>query len=525
MLHRIRMSKEKKDCLELVKKIVDNARASSSAELDLIERAKLFRNLIENVNPAHIDFLSAHLVQIRICLRKMEEYFHNNSGSSLLVPTLADQLTQATEDLQLGSTFAAYLRTLSVEKCQEFPLDNIGLLLFGKIMSSAPRNEVEHLILQRIGAHRHLFENLNDTVVSVLGDEFHPLIESCEEIHAYFAEVISAGLSAVRHEGKANGINFRFTECIRRIQSKLDSPRSITDVDQSASSNNVGMVSNVRDGLTFDRGNCLGEGTFGTVFQGLHRGTIVAVKEMKKYYKTDEDEEYAKKTFSKEAKILHRCQGHPAIVRFYGCDTSHPQSLIVMEMAYCSLFQALYVNRYKAVKVFSLTRKIEMLIECCDCFKWLHDRKIVHRDIKIDNILLSATDEIKIADFGIGKIIDESTTSNGIDPRGTYYYMAPELICVRLRPLKYNQSTDVYSFAVTINEFLNGCRPYPKDLNFLPTMIGNSINTRPSLFVHTSQVFNESVATMLKKGWHEKSIERPTFQEIMQMLTNLKTLV
>ena len=99
---------------------------------------------------------------------------------------------------------------------------------------------------------------------------------------------------------------------------------------------------------------------------------------------------------------------------------------------------------------------VKIVPQVCDALQYAHDEGIVHRDIKPENILLDRKGRVKIADFGLAKLL--GVTANGArltaeyQAMGTPHYMAPEQL---ERPLEVDHRADIYSLGVTFYEMLD----------------------------------------------------------------------
>jgi len=111
---------------------------------------------------------------------------------------------------------------------------------------------------------------------------------------------------------------------------------------------------------------------------------------------------------------------------------------------------------FKKRKKFTAPEKIRILQEIAFGIHYLHSirPRVIHRDLKSDNILLTDTYSVKIADFGMSKMIQEQ--SKIMTRSGTPHYMAPESI----REGKFSEKTDVYSYGIVAWEILCESRPY-----------------------------------------------------------------
>ncbi|MDZ7636837.1 MAG: serine/threonine-protein kinase [Bryobacterales bacterium] len=103
-------------------------------------------------------------------------------------------------------------------------------------------------------------------------------------------------------------------------------------------------------------------------------------------------------------------------------------------------------------------RKLEIAVEGAKALKFIHSEKIIHRDIKPDNIHISQTGVVKLIDFGIAKIDELSITKAGYT-LGTPYYMAPEQVTGQ----GITYLVDIYAYGILIFELFTGVRPIEAD--------------------------------------------------------------
>ena len=161
----------------------------------------------------------------------------------------------------------------------------------------------------------------------------------------------------------------------------------------------------------------LGKGQFATVYLGIHSVTNqpFAVKMQSKKL-TQENERY-KALFSSEIKIMHSIQ-HPNVVHLHELLESVNNFYLVID--YCN--QGDFSGYLRKRKQTCLPEKeaIHFLKQIMNGFKELHNHKIMHRDLKLENLLLN-DDTVKIADFGMAKM--GFTIANTVV--GSYLTMAP----------------------------------------------------------------------------------------------------
>ena len=158
--------------------------------------------------------------------------------------------------------------------------------------------------------------------------------------------------------------------------------------------------------------------------------------------------------FNREARTLARLS-HPNIVAVHDFGQSGGFCYLLMEFVDgVNLRQAMEAGRFTPQQAFQLVPKI------CDALQYAHDEGILHRDIKPSNLLLDTRGRIKIADFGIAKLLgdrrqDITLTASGAAV-GTPQYMAPEQL---EHPQDVDQRADIYSLGVVFYEMLTGELP------------------------------------------------------------------
>lgn len=164
----------------------------------------------------------------------------------------------------------------------------------------------------------------------------------------------------------------------------------------------------------------IGKGAFGKVSLGIHKlsGKNVAIKTIEKEYLQDD---YSRKKLLREIYILKKIK-HINVIRLLEVFETATQVLMVME--YAGGGDLLHYVKSKKF----LTEKVARPVfrQVVYGLAHIHSRNVLHRDIKLDNMLLDSDGAVKICDFGVSKIIDKNKTIN--DQCGTPAYIAPEII-------------------------------------------------------------------------------------------------
>lgn len=176
---------------------------------------------------------------------------------------------------------------------------------------------------------------------------------------------------------------------------------------------------------------------------------FVAVKILKKEF--IDDEEFVKK-FDDEAKAAASIQ-HPNIVNIFDVGKEDDIHFIVMElMSHHTLKD--YIN---GQDVFIKNKEVvKIALQIAEAIQVAHDKGIVHRDIKPQNILLTDDGNVKVADFGIARAMTTSTYVNTNDAIGSVHYASPE----QSRGGFVDKRSDIYSFGVLLYELVTGRVPF-----------------------------------------------------------------
>src|SRR5215471_14567918 len=174
--------------------------------------------------------------------------------------------------------------------------------------------------------------------------------------------------------------------------------------------------------------------------------------------------------FLKEAKLAGRLS-HPNIVTVYEAGEDKGAAYIAMEFVDGKAL----TGWLGPGADLSLPDRIGIVRQVAQALEHAHDRGVLHRDIKPGNILITADRRVKVADFGIGKLLsaassDLTRTGHMI---GSPAYMSPE----QIRGEKLDGRSDFFSLAVVFYELLTGSRPFPGDT--ITTLVYQILHTEP----------------------------------------------
>ncbi|XP_026866686.2 mitogen-activated protein kinase kinase kinase 13 [Electrophorus electricus] len=231
----------------------------------------------------------------------------------------------------------------------------------------------------------------------------------------------------------------------------------------------------------------LGSGAQGAVFLGKFRSEEVAIKKVREQKETD-------------IKHLRKLK-HPNIIGFKGVCTQAPCYCIIME--YCAqgqLYEVLRAGRKVTPRLL-----VDWASGIASGMNYLHLHKIIHRDLKSPNVLVTHNDVVKISDFGTSKELSDKSTKMSF--AGTVAWMAPEVI--RNEPV--SEKVDIWSFGVVLWELLTGEIPY-KDVDSSAIIWGVGSN---SLHLPVPSTCPDGFKILMKQAWQGKPRNRPSFRQIL----------
>jgi len=206
----------------------------------------------------------------------------------------------------------------------------------------------------------------------------------------------------------------------------------------------------------------LGEGAFGSVYKGLISSEIPNYKSIKvaiKRLKLDNqpNKELLASQFKKEIETISELS-HPNILSILGYSCDGPQWCLMYHfMVNGSLSHNLQLSR-EEIKELSTFERLKILKETSSGIQYLHNKLLIHRDIKSSNILLDENMDLRIGDFGLIRSqnlpgSDTMATDMTGNPVGTMVYMAPESMLGKISP-----AMDVYSFGIVILEVVTNLK-------------------------------------------------------------------
>ncbi|HBE45170.1 MAG TPA: hypothetical protein DDW17_06920, partial [Deltaproteobacteria bacterium] len=254
----------------------------------------------------------------------------------------------------------------------------------------------------------------------------------------------------------------------------------------------------------------------GTVYLGKDPkiNREVAIKTLRYEEFDPQQVEELKKRFFREAEAAGKLS-HPNIVTIYDIGEDYDIAYMAMELL-DGTDLAEFCEKDKLLSPAEVIRIISLVAGALD---YAHSNGVVHRDIKPANIMLLKNGEIKVADFGIARVMASSKTHTGVI-LGTPSYMSPEQIAGQ----KVDGRSDLFSLGVVFYELLTGSKPFEGDS--IATLMYNITTSPPPPLrekAPTIPVVYESIINRLLSKDKEERYQtgRELMNDLAECLRNL----
>ncbi|KQJ89316.1 hypothetical protein BRADI_4g24840v3 [Brachypodium distachyon] len=250
----------------------------------------------------------------------------------------------------------------------------------------------------------------------------------------------------------------------------------------------------------------LASGSCGHTFLGTYGGEEVSVKVLRSADAT----QILWKEFKQEILMLREVY-HANIIRSIGSCIKPPHFYIITEyMSGGSLFDFLH-NKHN---VLDLPMILKFALDICRGMAYLHQKGIIHRDLKSANLLMDKDHVVKVADFGLSRYQDREGVMTA--ETGTYRWMAPEV----MKHQQYGPAADVYSFAIVLWELMTSKMPYDT-INPIQAAFNVWQGMRPQIPKNA----HPRLLTLMQRCWDASPSKCPPFSDAIAELEDIKAEV
>ncbi|CAO1624303.1 unnamed protein product [Jaminaea pallidilutea] len=259
------------------------------------------------------------------------------------------------------------------------------------------------------------------------------------------------------------------------------------------------------------KGALIGAGSFGSVYLGMvaKSGLLMAVKQVELPSGNTQNDQKKKRMLDAlegEIELLKTLQ-HDNIVQYLDSYADGTHLNIFLEYVPGGSVVALLRN-YGAFEEPLVRNFVGQILKG---LQFLHERDIVHRDIKGANILVDNKSCIKISDFGISKKVESDLLTNARAHRpslqGSVFWMAPEVV----KQTSYTRKADIWSLGCLVVEMMSGTHPWP-NLNQMQALFKIGSSSKPSL----PEEISTNAVDFLNKTFEIDHNHRPSADELLQ---------
>lgn len=252
----------------------------------------------------------------------------------------------------------------------------------------------------------------------------------------------------------------------------------------------------------------IGRGGMAEVYEAIDLNTQrhVALKVLLPHLSSDT---IVRKRFLREAKVGIELE-HPGIVKVYEVGEEKKRPFIAMELVKGETLDEVMRN-----ETFDIERSIDITLKVIDALAAAHKKKIIHRDIKPKNIMVSKN-MIKVMDFGLARIQETSSLTDKYEILGTLYYMSPQQVTGD----ELDERTDIFSMGVVLYQMLTGILPFSGE--HPGTVLHAILYSDPLRMIELGKKIPVQIEQVVFKSLRKRPHQR--YQSVNDLKTDLKRI-
>jgi serine/threonine protein kinase/Tfp pilus assembly protein PilF len=219
-----------------------------------------------------------------------------------------------------------------------------------------------------------------------------------------------------------------------------------------------------------------------------------------------------------KSRFIHEAQAasaldHPNICTIHEIDETEDGELFIVMSCYD---EGLSLREKMTSGLIPIKESIDILKQMAEGLVTAHDKGIIHRDIKPDNIIISSTGVVKILDFGIAKLIGQTQLTDDGTTLGTAAYMSPE----QAEGKSIDHRSDIFSMSVIMYEMITGKHPFPAEHQL--AIIYSIINEKPQSMRDLNPHIPVKLESIILKGLEKKTENR--YSDLHQLISDVKNI-
>lgn len=256
----------------------------------------------------------------------------------------------------------------------------------------------------------------------------------------------------------------------------------------------------------YERVRVLGRGSYATVV--LARLAVEDANALRVIKEVDlaRADDKSRSQALREAEVL-KSLSHPNIVAYHDAQLASARLCIVMEYADAGDLAAAVARRKTATKRYHEREAMGIFVQLAMALHYIHENRVLHRDLKCQNVFLMRTGVVKLGDFGIAKVL-EATDSMAETRIGTPYYLPPEMCTGK----PYDFRADVWCLGVVLYEVL--ALQVPFDAPNMALLVTKICNAEPR---PVPQVYSGDLRALLGRMMAKRAEDRPTSAGIVAL--------